>query len=185
MTIVFRAKLKLPRLNQGTDVLLRCTQRLRKPGRINHTHVGTRGALQIFCRPIKKLTHRTRPDYSKRIPRAWNLYGKIREASSDGYSFPSGDAMSGGAVAGSLIHATGSWWWLALALYPSFGRVYWHYHYIGDVLSGAGLGLAAAAINAQIFGTRPVAGVEVTACLVLFVAFMKFTASPPPKEKAN
>jgi membrane-associated phospholipid phosphatase len=141
--------------------------------------------LQIFCRPIKKLTHRTRPDYSKRIPRAWNLYGKIREASSDGYSFPSGDAMSGGAVAGSLIHATGSWWWLALALYPSFGRVYWHYHYIGDVLSGAGLGLAAAAINAQIFGTRPVAGVEVTACLVLFVAFMKFTASPPPKEKAN
>eukprot|EP00035_Acanthoeca_spectabilis_P030260 m.8631 g.8631 ORF g.8631 m.8631 type:complete len:250 (+) comp4082_c0_seq1:175-924(+) len=133
---------------------------------------------QVLCRTVKKLVKRCRPDYSQHIPRAWNMYGQIRELSSDGYAFPSGDAMCGGAIAGSLAHCTEVSWWYGLVLFPAFGRVYWHYHFVGDVVCGACVGLFAATITGWVFHEQLITALHVAAAIVSFLAFMKLTASP-------
>lgn len=61
-------------------------------------------------------------------------------------SFPSADAAEAAVFFTTVAFAQGgggAWWWLLGAVVPCFGRIYFHAHYLLDVLCGFMIGLSA------------------------------------------
>ena len=107
-------------------------------------------------------------------------------------SFPSGDSMAGGCFAALLAWYTplGCWGGIAYACLPMFARVFYWFHWVGDVLGGALTAFTASQIILWWNG-----GVEKMAdctaatfskalpCFLLFLLFLKKVARwlrPPP-----
>jgi len=92
----------------------------------------------MFCQTFKRIAQRKRPPFGN-VVRKINLRKGLKPKA-EYESFPSGDTAAGSAFAASMAVLTGNSMWLLVAAGVGFARVYFHCHWVTDVLAGASLG---------------------------------------------
>lgn len=141
---------------------------------------------QALARVAKQQAKRARPLYTDGPTRRWTLGvsaynpdGTVKAHGSDAYSFPSGDSMSAGAFAGSLLAAQLVTQPIAIAIVGSvaFGRVYWRYHWASDTVVGGLLGLSSALVINKLVGYGHVSLPVLVVSVCSFLALMKLTST--------
>eukprot|EP00035_Acanthoeca_spectabilis_P030958 m.477746 g.477746 ORF g.477746 m.477746 type:complete len:169 (-) comp44831_c0_seq1:247-753(-) len=98
----------------------------------------------------------------------------------DGPAFPSGDAMSAGAIGMSLAIAQNEPLYLALPLNAVIARSYFMYHWLGDTVVGALIGIVASLAVQKLYkatghadGWREITPKDVLTTSVVFIAVMR------------
>ena len=105
------------------------------------------GIGQSVCRFGKLVVSRDRPALPVPLPlRHFQVAVPLKEATGDGPSFPSGDSMAAGTVAGTLYFLSGNQAPLLLAVLGMYGRMFYHCHYFLDTFVGAAIGVSSAAV---------------------------------------
>lgn len=86
---------------------------------------------------LKYSLKRKRPVTNKSAARFKNC---LRETEEGTYSMPSGDSTAAGLYCYILCHVLGMQWIYVLLPLVMMGRVYYHCHWFGDTIIGAGMG---------------------------------------------
>lgn len=130
---------------------------------------------QMINRSLKQHFDRARPTFEG-APR-WLPVCKPLPDCPDYASFPSGDTMAGTAIGWSLFYVNAVPLPVAMAIgyLTGFGRVYWHCHYVSDVIVGNLVGTVAPFI----VNTSRIqfSWIHFAATAALFVVFTKMTGS--------
>jgi len=138
---------------------------------------------------MKKFVGRVRPavaEESQCLPARTVHLTRYYVAPTEAYkSFPSADSAEAAVFFGTVAVSRGggsAWWWLAFATIPCFGRVYFHAHYVLDVVAGFSLGVGAVGGIAACLNLagRPAILWDLIPATAAF-ALIKLFVRPPPK----
>jgi len=130
---------------------------------------------QCINRLLKLIASRDRPVPPFPLPvRHFTVRVPSKHASGDGPSFPSGDAMAAGCVAGAFFFiGHGHPLTLLFAVWGMCGRMFYHCHFFFDTLVGASIGLTSTIVVSNM--KRSLTPVEVLYVIPIFYAGMYFS----------